>query len=93
MDTLRDKIHAALWGYTSNDEQHQDATRAIMHIIESHIEWSRPKDCRFGHVYSDCGAYEITDGGTLYYIRSELGEYTTMDDAKKAALAHKEAQV
>ena len=82
MKTLRDKINDVVGasGYTD----------AIMTIIANHIEWSDPKSCRFGHVFSDRDTYEITSANEVYYLDDLIGMCHTLDDAKQLAQKHKE---
>lgn len=78
MQSLRDKIENVAGG---------DRVDAITAIINNHMEWTDPDDCPFKHIYS--GAYEVTNGFTLYHHHEDLGEYDSYEGAMAAAQDHK----
>lgn len=84
MDTLRDKLEQVAGGSRID---------AIMHIIDNHITWSSYSTCRFAHVFSDCGAYEIDSRYNVYYLGNIIAARHDTQDAKQAAQTHKEGRV
>lgn len=90
MDTLRDKISDLIYDCVDSYGDSEKCTDAIMTIISNHMEWTPPHECRFNHTYS--GAYEITSELNLFYLNKFVSSHSTVDEAKDAAMKHKEQE-
>lgn len=89
MDTLRDKIENEVF-CVYHGGGIDERTDNIMTIINNHMEWTPPHECRFNHTYS--GAYEITSELNLFYLNKFVSSHNTVDEAKDAAMKHKEQE-